>query len=90
MMTKRTCVLCMPLLCLGLAACGGGGSDAPAATPAPQPTAEQKASATIEGLLNYTATISTVQPPAADAVEPADVEAVTPPQSETDEPKDVG
>lgn len=77
------------LLCLGLAACGGGSDGGVPATPA-TPTAEQRASASIDGLVNYTSTMTDAPAVSADAVEPADVEAVTPPTTETDEPKDVG
>ena len=69
-----------------MAACGGGGDDAPAAPAAPAVTeaVPATASTTVGGLIDY---LKALVKAAADTLEPVSVAGVVPTTSETEEPR---
>ncbi|MFY7940646.1 MAG: hypothetical protein HEQ39_08165 [Rhizobacter sp.] len=75
------------LMAAGLmAACGGGGDDAPAAPAAPAVTeaVPATASTSVGGLIDY---LKALVKAAADTLEPVSVAGVVPTTSETEEPR---
>ena len=69
-----------------MAACGGGGDDAPAAPAAPAVTeaVPATASTSVGGLIDY---LKALVKAAADTLEPVSVAGVVPTTSETEEPR---